>query len=297
LVLFLAIVRTHIDRDFKGDMARLPEPEYPTRLAKTFCKLIDAHALLYDREPIEDDLEIGYRLILDNIPTERLKILNTLVDGEERTTSEVQTLAKVSNGFARRVLEDLKALEIIQGTSAGTGHPDVWTFCDEDYRQILIKIQNFDEHENPTMPTDSEEKRGAKGKGGDTHSKEDLFLKVLHKNNINNNRNESHPVSGLPPALNQDAEPQQTKPIGQNCGICGNPLNGSSEQGPAGLGKIHVKCKYLPIPIRFLMACPQFVAIDERPYGSFKAGDIAHIPAINACGLIMRRAAEKIEGA
>lgn len=212
LVLFLSIVRTHIDRDFKGDMARLPEPEYPTRLAKTFCKLVDAHSILYDREPTEDDLNIAYRLILDNIPTERLRILNALINGEERTTTEVQTEAKVSNGFARRVLEDLKALEIIEGVSLGAGHADIWILNNEDYRQILIKIQNFGKHENTKPSPDSEQERGVKGKGEDIKENEVPFLKVLHKiNNNNNNSPSSHPVSGLPPEFNQDAETHQKK--------------------------------------------------------------------------------------
>jgi hypothetical protein len=76
-------------------------------------------------------------------------------------------------------------------------------------------------------------------------------------------------------------------------------LNGSKEieQGLPGRGKIHRECKYLPIPIRFLIDVPSFIGIDRRQYGSFKAGDIARIPGINACALILKRGAIREEGA
>lgn len=216
LVYFLAIVRTHIDRDFKGEMATLPEPEYPTRLAKTMCKLVDAHAVIHDREPTEDDLRIAYRLVLDNIPTDRLRILNTLLDGEARTTTEVQEAARVSNAFARRILEDLKALEVIECFHAGQGKPDVWQFSNEEYRKILTQIQDFSKHEKIKLSPDNEQVRGAIRLPCDT----DTITKVLHKIKTNNKEEESQTkesghLSELHPGLNRDAEPHREKHDGE----------------------------------------------------------------------------------
>ncbi|VVB86214.1 Uncharacterised protein [uncultured archaeon] len=209
LVYFLAIVRTHIDRDFKGEMATLPEPEYPTRLAKTMCKLVDAHAVIHDREPIVDDLRIAYRLVLDNIPTDRLRILNTLLDGNERTTSEVQEAARVSNAFARRILEDLKALEVIEYFSGGKGKPDIWQFTDEKYREILTQIQDFSKHENKNSSPDAEQPQGAIRLPGDTETIKKVLQKLKNKNKGEKEespiKEESHHLSEYHPGLTESA--------------------------------------------------------------------------------------------
>ena len=90
------------------------------------CKLVDAHSILYDREPTDEDMKVAYRLSSDNIPTERLKVLIVLLDGEPKTTTEVQTEAKIPTTTARRILDDLKTLEILEFFSLGIGKPDIY---------------------------------------------------------------------------------------------------------------------------------------------------------------------------
>lgn len=81
------------------------------------------------------------------------------------------------------------------------------------------------------------------------------------------------------------------------CDICKKPLSDGrdTENGLPGQGKIHVECKYLPISICFLKDVPKFAGFDNRQYGAFKAGETTHVPAINACALILKKAAKRVE--
>jgi len=83
----------------------------------------------------------------------------------------------------------------------------------------------------------------------------------------------------------------------ETCDICQKPLSGVGdiENGLPGQGKIHKDCKHLTISICFLKDVPKFTGIDMREYGAFKIGEVAYIPATNACGLILKRAAQRIE--
>lgn len=298
LVTFLANVRTPIDRDFKGNMATLPEPEYPTRLAKTMCKLIDAHALLYNRAPIKQDEYVAYRLTLDNIPMERRKVLSVLLDGEEKTTSEVQQAAKIPNTMAHRVLDDLKALEIIDYYSAGPGKPDIWQLSNEDYGEILEILFNLEKLFSPKVATDSERPQGDIRYTDYT----DSFLNEYHffklkkerKKEKENTTKQDTPISEYQPGVNQDAAPQPKKQISEICGICGKALNGNSEKAGLGLGQIHPSCKFNLIQIKAVVDIPSFTAIDNITR-SIKSGEVREVPIINALPLISKKAAIRVE--
>lgn len=82
------------------------------------------------------------------------------------------------------------------------------------------------------------------------------------------------------------------------CDICKQPLNGNkeTEQGLQGQGLIHKECKYLPIKIRFLIGFPDFCKYPDGNHRSYKAGDEDYIQATQACALILKRAAIRIEG-
>ncbi len=296
LVTFLANVRTPIDRDFKGNMATLPEPEYPTRLAKTMCKLIDAHALLYNRAPTKQDEYVAYRLTLDNIPMERRKVLSVLLDGEEKTTSEVQQAAKIPNTMAHRVLDDLKALEIIEYYSGGIGKPDVWQLINEDYGEILEILFNLEKIFSVKTPAHSERPQGDIRYTDYTLSflNEYHFFKLKRKREspIDNTTNQDTPISEYHPGVNQDAAPQPQKQKSENCGICGKPLNGNAEKIGLGLGLIHPSCKFTLLKIEAIVDIPPFTAIDNITR-SMKSGEIREVPIINALPLINRKAASR----
>ncbi len=82
----------------------------------------------------------------------------------------------------------------------------------------------------------------------------------------------------------------------ETCDICKKSLYSGKEveNGLPGQGKIHKECKYLPIAVRFLADLPHFMGIDNRAYGPFKIGDVANIPAIQASGLVLKHAVQRI---
>jgi hypothetical protein len=112
---FLAIARTPIHRDYRTDeIDEIPEPEYPTRICNTISRLCEVHALIFGRDEVgEDDKAFGLRVVLDNIPTRRWQILRTMPSGWV-ITSQIATSADMSTEAAKRVLDELISLKIIQ---------------------------------------------------------------------------------------------------------------------------------------------------------------------------------------
>lgn len=142
---FLAIARTHINRNIKGDMACLPEPEVPTRLTKTLVKLVDTHSIVHNRLPEYQDEAIALRLIHDNLPTERIAILKAMVEfNEPKKTSEIATAAKTPTAMTNRVLNDLAALDIItrHDKESLKSNADSWEFKEGDFKNAFLIVIN-----------------------------------------------------------------------------------------------------------------------------------------------------------
>lgn len=297
---FLAIVRTHIDRDLKGDMASIPESELPTRLTKSLCKLVDGHSILYNRIPTYQDEAIALRLIHDNIPTERLHILKVLACFDEaRTTSEIATAGNLPTPMVNRVLNDLASLGIIQRFDRETtgSRSDTWRFDNGDFKSAFLVATRY-----KILSTDSERMRGVIRYG--VYDSEFLeHIKWVYQNEYKDDNTEyqkkvldafSIYLTDSHPADNQDIEPQQNIGNSKNCGICGNPLNGNSEQGAAGLGLIHPSCKFNTISIKALEDIPAFACTDGISR-SFKAGEVKNIRILDANVLFKRKAAVRVE--
>lgn len=68
---------------------------------------------------------------------------------------------------------------------------------------------------------------------------------------------------------------------------------GEGVNGLPGLGMIHDACKYFPMELEILQDIPVFMGIDLRPYGPFKQGDRANIPAMNALPLIQKKVVKR----
>lgn len=205
---FLAIVRTHINRDLKGDMACLPEPEMPTRLTKTLCKLVDAHSILYDRIPTEQDEFIAYRLVHDNIPTERNTVLKVLACLKEpKPTSQIATAAKIPTSMASRVLNDLAALDLVTRFDKTTfkSNSDAWQFTDGDYKNAFLDVIS-----QMNKAPDSENLKGVNPVGSQEPSNVDLIsYDLLCKNKENKEEKEKIPLDYLPelhPSTFQEAQ-------------------------------------------------------------------------------------------
>ncbi len=112
---FLAMSRTTIHHDYRtGEIDELPEPEFPTRIANTIGRLCEVHALFYGREDVSDeDIAFGCRIIADNIPSMRWKVLNVLTT-EWQTTPIIAKSADLPAGAAKYPLDELVALKLVE---------------------------------------------------------------------------------------------------------------------------------------------------------------------------------------
>jgi DNA repair photolyase len=111
---FLAIARTQIHHNYRtGEIDELPEPEYPTRIANTIGRLVEVHAFVYGRGEVnEEDMMFGRRVVLDNIPTVRWRILCALTP-EWETISVIAKRADLSTGAIRYSLDELISLRLV----------------------------------------------------------------------------------------------------------------------------------------------------------------------------------------
>jgi len=112
---FLAIARTPIHRDYRtDDIDEIPEPEFPTRICNTVSRLCEVHALFYARGEVgPEDVAFGKRIILDNIPTRRWQVLKA-IDPGWLTTSIIAQKSDMSTGAAKRVLDELISLKLVE---------------------------------------------------------------------------------------------------------------------------------------------------------------------------------------
>jgi hypothetical protein len=112
---FLAIARTTIHHDYRtGDIDELPEPEFPTRIANTVGRLMEVHAMLHGREEVnENDTAFGCRIVSDNIPSMRWKVLNALTK-EWQHSAKIAKDADLTIGAVKYHLDELVALKLVE---------------------------------------------------------------------------------------------------------------------------------------------------------------------------------------
>ena len=111
---FLALARTTIEKDFRGEIEEIPEPEFPTRIAKTVSQLCQVHALIHDRyEVTPDDIAFGARIIKDNVPTQRWLVLSNM-QKDWKPTGSIADAIKLPSSTALRALDDLTALGLVE---------------------------------------------------------------------------------------------------------------------------------------------------------------------------------------
>lgn len=128
---FLAIVRTAIDHDYQGNIENLPEPELPTRIAKSVNRMIRVHAMLYGRDQVsEEDLNFGLRIVYDNIPMKRLAVLKCLVSNK-LCVNDIEDETKIGYQTVRKILADLEALRVVNHKSEGEEHTNKFRVLDK----------------------------------------------------------------------------------------------------------------------------------------------------------------------
>ena len=133
-VFITALLRTHVQRDYRGNIEEIPEVEYPTRLFKEIIKIISVHSILYERKVNDDDIRAGLAVLTSNIPTERLAIISVLLDnavesevGEDGilnplstiTTKRIANSLQISVDITKRKLDELLTLGVISITPKG----------------------------------------------------------------------------------------------------------------------------------------------------------------------------------
>lgn len=148
LCAFLAKVRAFVSRDWRKDIDDLPEPEYPTRMFKSICSMARVHAFIHSREANDDDRDFAYRIIKDNIPSAKLKVLERLKD-TLRATALIAQFTGMSSTYTRRTLEDLHALGLIDKVAGeidkdadfeGRKNADAWKVKTEYYGAVRTLV-------------------------------------------------------------------------------------------------------------------------------------------------------------
>ena len=135
LASYVARARSPVDRDHRGDIRLVLDPEAPTRIVKALVQLWRASGLLgLDRA---DAWELVRRVGMDSIPKLRRGILDRLADcPTSATTTEVAEAVEHPAQTTRRALEDLTAHRVVVRTPGGTGRADRWELASQTKRWL-----------------------------------------------------------------------------------------------------------------------------------------------------------------
>lgn len=159
---FVAVARTHITKNYKGEIDGLPEPEFPTRLFKEVVKIITCHAILNEREIAPEDVIAGVIVLLSNIPPERLLLLYELLIDKDNSisTTVMATRLHLSTDVTRSKLNELVMLQLVDREKKGGSAGDIH-HLKEEYRVLLanflsLKITDVNSgfSEKPPEPPD-----------------------------------------------------------------------------------------------------------------------------------------------
>ena len=154
LCAFLAKVRAHVSRDWQKNIDALPEAEYPTRLFKAICSMARVHAFIHQREANDDDRDFAYRIIKDNIPLAKVKVLERMKE-TLRSTTMVAQFTGMSTTYTRRTLEDLHALGLIEKVAGeaekdadfeGRKNADAWAIKKEYVGAVRTLVPLIEEY-------------------------------------------------------------------------------------------------------------------------------------------------------
>lgn len=129
---FATRARTGVERDgYSREIIAVPALEAPTRLAKQLAGLLQAFLTMgkSDGEALATVLRLAY----DCIPPARLAALRLLADADVLKTPEVAEHLTLPTATARRVLEDLAALGLVEREAGpgGRGGADAWVLAPE----------------------------------------------------------------------------------------------------------------------------------------------------------------------
>lgn len=137
--------RSAIVRDgYRREITYIPAPEGPARLAKQLSTVLRGRAIIDGREQVtEDDFAEIVNIGFDSVPPERRQVVNALIEGGDLTTTAIAKMTGYPTSPARRILEDLTAIGVVDrfpGREEGT-NVDTWQLSEDAsdwYRQIGV---------------------------------------------------------------------------------------------------------------------------------------------------------------
>ena len=158
LASYVARARSPVDRDHRGDIRLVLDPEAPTRIVKALVQLWRASGLLgLDRAGA---WALVRRVGMDSIPKLRRAILDHLADCvTSATTTEVAEVVEHPAQTTRRALEDLTAHRVVVRTAGGTGRADRWQLADQtrQWLDATVPALSGEASSPPTVPVSSGE--------------------------------------------------------------------------------------------------------------------------------------------
>ena len=127
---FTAVARSPVLFDQRGEIDYIPAPEGPGRLAKQLALLAQALAAVR----AEPDVALSsyltvFQVAQDTLPAQRRVMLEVLLDPdrtEPPTTTAVAAATRYPTATARRYLQELAAIRLVERLTDGPGHPDRW---------------------------------------------------------------------------------------------------------------------------------------------------------------------------
>ena len=152
LASLVARARSPVDRDHRGDIRLVLDPEAPTRIVKALTQLWRASGLLgLDREAA---WELVLRVGMDSIPKLRRAILDALTDQPtSTTTTEVAEAVEHPAQTTRRALEDLTAHGVVVRIAGGQGRADRWYLAKQTEAWLAATVPVLSEGVDPSEAT------------------------------------------------------------------------------------------------------------------------------------------------
>jgi hypothetical protein len=127
---FTALARSPVLLDQRGEINYIPAPEGPGRLAKQLVLLAQALAAVRGEPALELTSYLTvYQVAQDTLPAQRRVMLEVLLAPERAelpTTTIVAEATRYPTSTARRYLQELAAIRLVDRLTDGPGHSDRW---------------------------------------------------------------------------------------------------------------------------------------------------------------------------
>jgi hypothetical protein len=166
----LALMRAPVHHNMKtGDVDRVPDPEFPTRLTNTITRMAIMHAFAYKRPEVnQDDMNFALRIAADNIPSDRAAVIMH-IPGDWESMKRLSVLTKLPVTSLTRRIDELIAVGICNKISPesdkeeyeywslpkNTNHFRIdqkWAATVEKYKDFIKIGGRVEEHEEETEP-------------------------------------------------------------------------------------------------------------------------------------------------